>query len=251
MTATLYETLKRCIREQELVAVATVLSGEQLGKKILVWQDGRTISNLSDSELQTAVIRAVQEHFVSLESGRTALHYVSSEIDLFIDVYTPLPRLFVIGAAHIAIPLVSLAKIIGFHTIVIDSRRSFATRDRFPHADELTVDWPAKVLEEKRLDPSSYVAIVSHDDKMDNPALKVALESPARYIGALGSSRTHTKRVEALKEMGLNESQIARIRAPIGVRLGARTTEEIALAIITEIVAASHGIQLHPDSKSS
>ena len=246
MTATLYETLKMCIRKQELVAVATILSGEQLGNKILVWRDGRTLGNLDDRGLQAAITQRTEEYLKALESGRTAIQYASAEIDLFIDVCTPLPRLFIIGAAHIAIPLVSLAKIMGFHTIVIDARRAFATRQRFPHADELIVDWPAKVLEEKRLDSSSYVAIVSHDDKMDNPALKVALESPARYIGALGSTRTHAKRVEALKEMGLIEDQITRIHAPIGVRLGAKTTEEISLAIITEIVAASHGLKLHP-----
>jgi xanthine dehydrogenase accessory factor len=148
----------------------------------------------------------------------------------------------VIGAVHIAIPLVTLAKALGYHTVVIDPRSAFASAERFPHVDELLIEWPDAALEKLRLDESSYVAAISHDEKLDNPALKIALASPARYVGVLGSRKNLPKRLQALKEMGVTGDQLDRLRAPIGLNLGAVLPDEIALSILAEMVSARHGM---------
>jgi xanthine dehydrogenase accessory factor len=146
-----------------------------------------------------------------------------------------------VGAVHNAIPLVTFAKTLGFRTIVVDARGAFATPERFAHADELIMAWPDEALEGK-LNSNSFVVLLTHDPKLDDPALKIALPSQARYIGALGSPKTHAKRLERLREEGMPEEQIARLHAPIGLAIGANTPEEIAVSIIAEVVAARHGL---------
>jgi xanthine dehydrogenase accessory factor len=148
--------------------------------------------------------------------------------------------MFIVGAVHIAIPLVTFAKTLGFHTVVIDARGAFATPERFGHADELVQAWPDEALE-GRLNSNSYVVLLTHDPKLDDPAIMLALPSPARYVGALGSPSTHAKRVERLREEGVPGELLARLHAPIGLKIGARTPEEIAVSIIAEIVAARYG----------
>jgi xanthine dehydrogenase accessory factor len=154
---------------------------------------------------------------------------------VFIESFVPAPTLFIVGAVHIAIALVALAKVLGFRTVVIDAREAFATVERFPHADELVTAWPDDALE-GRLTRSSYVAVLTHDPKLDDPALRVALNSAARYVGALGSPSTHARRLERLRADGLSEAQLARIHGPIGLAIGARTPDEIALSILAEII---------------
>ena len=129
----------------------------------------------------------------------------------------------------------------GFHTTVVDARSAFATPDRFAHADRIILQWPDDALAELELDEGCYIAILSHDDKLDVPALKVALASRARYIGALGSRRTMAGRAQKLREMGISDEQLARVHNPIGLNLGGRRPEEIALAIMAEIVAVRNG----------
>jgi xanthine dehydrogenase accessory factor len=120
--------------------------------------------------------------------------------------------------------------------MVLDARSAFATTDRFHHADQLTIGWPADTLTEMTLDEATYLVFLTHDEKIDNPALAVALASPARYIGALGSRKTHARRVAALQELGVDEAALARIHAPIGLDIGARRPEEIAVAIMGQII---------------
>jgi xanthine dehydrogenase accessory factor len=154
----------------------------------------------------------------------------------FIETISPAPVLYIVGASHIAIALVSIAKLLGYRVVVIDPRGAFATPERFAHADALWVDYPQHVLTPAMLHANTCVAVLTHDAKVDDPALIVALQSKTRYIGALGSRRTHAKRIERLKKAGLSDEQIARIRAPIGLDIGARTAEEIALAVAAQIV---------------
>jgi xanthine dehydrogenase accessory factor len=164
------------------------------------------------------------------------------EVELFFDVHPPPPKLVIVGAVHVAIPLVTFARPLGFRTIVIDPRSAFATVERFAAADELLCEWPQKAMPEVGLNEASYVAVLSHDLKIDLPALEAALRSPARYIGALGSRKTHAKRLAALTEMGFAAAEIDRIHSPIGLDLGGgRRAEEIALSVIAEVVKASHG----------
>ena len=234
----LYPTLKTCLDENQLVAVATVITGDGLGNKMLVWTDGRILGSLGSAALDAEVVTWAQGQMRVQETGWRGF----GAVDVFVDVLPPPSRMIVIGAVHIAIPLVTLAKTLGYHTIVIDPREAFATHERFPHVDELITEWPSNALEKLRLDESAYVVVISHDEKLDNPALKVALTKPTRYVGVLGTRKNLGKRFAALRELGVTDDQLARLQAPIGMRLGAVSPEEIALSILAAMVAAKHGI---------
>ena len=177
---------------------------------------------------ENALARQQSERFVFRQGG--------NEWDVFVDVFPPPPQLVIVGAVHIAIPLVTFAKALGFRTIVVDARRAFATPERFAHADQLLIGWPGDILPTLNLNESTCLVTLTHDEKLDNPALLVALNSPVRYIGALGSKRTHASRAAALQAEGTTDEQIARIHAPIGLDLGGRRPEEIAVAIVAQIV---------------
>ncbi len=240
--ATIYELLKQSLEEEKLVALATVVAGPGLGNKLLIWPDGRTAGDLGSADLNQRVLRYSADLLADQRPDRASFEVAGETVEVFIDVYPPPPKLIVVGAVHIAIPLVTFAKELGFRTIVVDARSAFATPERFSHADELVLKWPAKALEELDIDEATYVVVLTHDEKLDNPALKIAVQSPARYIGALGSPKTHAKRVAKLKAQGVMDEQLARIHAPIGLDLGAQRPEEIAVSIMAEIVAVSHGI---------
>jgi xanthine dehydrogenase accessory factor len=153
----------------------------------------------------------------------------------------PPPTLLVVGAGHVAMPLVTLAKLVGFRTVVIDGRPRLATRERFPDADELVVGIPSEEARRVPLLPSTAVVLVAHDYKYDLPVLRHVLDTPAGYVGMLGSRRRGEAILRLLREEGVAEDRLARIRVPIGLDLGARTAPEIALAILAEIVATRYG----------
>jgi xanthine dehydrogenase accessory factor len=182
---------------------------------------------------------------ICLQSGQSSIFQAKSvsgeEIRLFVDVISPPPQLVMVGGVHIAITLASLAKTLGYRTVVIDPRRAFGNLERFPHADRLIQAWPQEAFAQVTLTRSTAVAMLTHDPKIDDPALKIVLDSPAFYIGALGSRKTNEKRRQRLLEGGVSEEKLARLHAPIGLQLGGRTPEEIALAIMAEIVAVRYG----------
>lgn len=240
--AEVYKSLKRSLDNEELVALATVVAGPGVGNKLLVWPDGRAEGDLGSGELNHQVLQYCPDLLAGQRSERKAFDVAGEPVEIFIDVYPPSPKLIVVGAVHIAIPLVAFANELGFRTTVVDARSAFATAERFSHADELILRWPADALQEMDIDAGSYVVVLTHDEKLDNPALKIALESVARYIGALGSTRTHARRVEKLKAQGVTEEQIDCIHAPVGLDIGAQRPEEIAVSIIAEIIAVSHGV---------
>jgi len=240
----IYPALKICIEENQLAVVATVIAGSGLGNKLMMWADGRTLGSLGGAALDEQACAWLKKQMDAQESGWTSFHVAAhhvEHVDVFADVFAPLSRMIVVGAVHIAIPLVTLAKALGYHTIVVDPRETFATRERFPHVDELIVAWPSDALEKLRPDEGTYIAVLSHDEKLDNPALKVALARPARYVGVLGTSKNIGKRLAALRELGSTEDELSRLQAPIGMRLGAVSPEEIALSILAAMVAAKHG----------
>jgi len=226
-----YEPVRDAAAGRRALAMATVVSGaeELIGRKLWLRDDGTTGGSLPEP---AAVL--VRDALASGASRRAAI--AGSEV--FLDVLMPPPRLVVVGGVHIAIPLVALARTLGFETIVVDPREAFASAARFPHADRIVSKWPDRALEEIRPDPSTAVAVLAHDPKLDDPALMIALRSPAYYVGALGSSRTQEKRQARLREAGLSEDALARLYAPIGLDLGGRSPEEIALAVMAQIVAA-------------
>lgn len=155
---------------------------------------------------------------------------------VFLRPYNPPVRLVVVGAAHIASPLASMAATAGIAVQIVDPRSAFATEERFP-AVELIRAWPMEALSEMNLDARTAVVTLTHDEKLDDPALITALGSKAFYIGALGSTRTHAKRLERLRDQGFAEEDLARIHAPIGLDIGAQTPAEIAVAILAELLS--------------
>ena len=176
----------------------------------------------------------------SLVSAARSVDTGEGSVELFFEVFEPLPKLVIVGAVHVAIHLIHIAQRLGFRCIVVDARSVFASEERFPHADELIVKWPSEALREMPLNDSTYCVFLTHDPKLDDPALQVALDAGVRYVGALGSKKTHAKRVASLQEMGVSEEAIATIHAPIGLDLGGRKPEEIALAITAQLVQARY-----------
>ena len=239
---TIYEMLTAAIAAEQPVAVATVVGGqESAGAKLLALPGGTTLGSLGAGLPEQDVIGDMLAMLARAESGIRSYATPTGDVQLFIETYPPPPTMFIVGAVHIAIPLVTFAKTLGFRAVVVDARGAFATPERFAHADELIMAWPDEALEGK-LNSNSFVVLLTHDPKLDDPALKVALPSPARYVGALGSPTTHAKRLARLREEGMPEQQLARLHAPIGLKLGASTPEEIAVSIIAEVVAAKHGL---------
>jgi xanthine dehydrogenase accessory factor len=185
----------------------------------------------------------------NLESGEAELtrgaptgsERARREGDVFVEPFRRPAHLVIIGAIHIAIPLHRLAKLMGYRVTVIDARAKFATRERFPEADELIVAWPDEAMTKIAVDNSTYVVILTHDPKFDLPALRSVLKKPAGYIGAIGSRKTNQNRFDALRKEGFKEDELARVHGPIGLDLGGRGAEETALGILAEITAERFG----------
>jgi len=221
--------------------VATVIEGPQLGRSALVFEDGRVegtlLEGLAMGPLRDAALAALrQERSTTLE-----LQADGGPVSVFLEVFPHEPRLVIFGGVHVAVELVRLAKPLGYRTIVADGRESFLTRERFPTADELILGWPEEAFTRIGLDASCYVCILSHDPKFDEPALKLALRSPAAYVGAIGSRKTQTERCQWLQAEGLTPEQIDRLHGPIGLDLGGRQPAETALAILAEMTAVRYG----------
>jgi len=176
-----------------------------------------------------------------LRSSATSRTITTDSGDVYVEILRPPATLLIFGAGVVAIPLVSLAKVLGFHTVIVDGRPRFATRERFPDADELRIGIVSEIAEEMRLGPTTPVVLVAHDYKIDVPVLIRALRSDAPYIGLLGSRRRGAAILQMLRDEGIGEEQLRRVRVPIGLDLGADTAEEIALAVMAEIVAVRHG----------
>lgn len=236
-----FNRLESDLNNDRLAVRALVLTGKLKGEHLYAYPDGKVIENLSDDALYKAIEEFLPEIFAHQQCTRKSFEIDSEPIEVFFDVLAPSPKLLVVGAVHIAIPLVEYAKILGFHTTVIDPRSAFSNVERFPHVDQLVKEWPQDYLERYPWDEGTYLVVVSHDDKLDEPALEIGCRNTARYIGALGSKKTFSNHVRDLKEAGISDEQIARIHSPIGLDLAARGPEEIALAIIGEMVAVRNG----------
>jgi xanthine dehydrogenase accessory factor len=222
-----HRRLLTALEAEETVALATRLDGDS---HLLAWPDGRLEGDCSLAPPLTALF-----------PGPAAELHCAPEGDVFLQVYTPAPTLVIVGAVHLAMPLVGLAQTLGFRVRVVDARQAFATRERFPTADELVVAWPQDTLKAEQLGPQDHVVILSHDPKFDLPALRIALRSRVAYVGLLGSRVTQAKRKDALRKEGFGETELARIHGPVGLDLGGQVPAEIALAILAEIVAVRHG----------
>jgi xanthine dehydrogenase accessory factor len=239
----LYPELKEMLQQEKGVALATVVRGpDQIGAKLLVFPDGTTHGTLGSAALNEQVAVDADR---AIWTGDASIHTynltATQPYEIFIEGFPPPPSLIIVGAGHIAIPLTTFAKTLNYRVVVVDARAAFATRERFPHADELIVEWPDEVLAKMDLNPSTSIAVLTHDPKFDEPTLKVVLSRRVGYVGAIGSRKTGAERAERLKQQGLTDEQLSRIHGPIGLNIGATSPEEMALAIMAEIVATRHG----------
>jgi xanthine dehydrogenase accessory factor len=225
---TIYERLRLAIEGEERAVLLTVIEGPDLGAKLLMVEGEEPVG---DAPGELAGLG---------EDARTGLVEHEGR-KVFVETYGPPPKLVVLGAVDVAESLCALAGGIGWRTIVADTRGRLATRERIPSADELIVAWPDEALAQVGLDVDSAVVVLTHDEKLDTPALVVALRSPAFYVGALGSRRAQAARRERLLEEGLTEDELARLAGPCGLDLGASAPPETALSILSEAVAVRAG----------
>ncbi len=241
----IYGSLARRLAAGEPLAVVSVLAGPDalLNRKLIVLPDGTTEGDLDPPGGREAVAQAALEALAQ-EAGRDLS--LADGLTLFIEVYPPTPRLIIIGAVHIAGYLDPLARTLGFETILVDPRSAFNTPERFPDVSRRVLEWPGKALPALGLDRWAYVVVLTHDPKLDDPALQIALRSEARYVGALGSRRTARLRADRLRRAGLSEAQIGRLHAPIGLPLGGQSPAEIALSILAEIVQVRSSARPEP-----
>jgi xanthine dehydrogenase accessory factor len=221
-------------RDGGRAAEVTLLEGARPGAKLLIDADGGRSGSLGAPELDDEGARAAGELLWTDTSERRG--------PLFIDVVAPAPLLVLFGAVDIAAHLCTLAKDCGWRPFVVDPRARFATPERFPDADEVIAAWPDEAFARLGgIDPATSIVVLTHDPKLDDAALTIALRSPARFVGAMGSRRAQAARRERLVAAGLGEDELERLSAPVGLDLGAIAREEMALSILAEVVAARHG----------
>ncbi len=216
--------IAEAIRTEQPVALAVRVSGPHIGAKQLV-SPGAALNGEIDEQARSLLAR-----------GETGLVTVGDD-EVFVSSFAPRPRMYVFGAIDFASALASIGRFLGYHVTVCDARAKFVTAERFPDVDELVVDWPDRFLASAPVDERTAICVLTHDNKFDVPILKAALASPAGYVGAMGSRRTTERRSERLREEGVSDEQLQRIHAPIGLKIGSRTPEEVAVAIAAEIVS--------------
>jgi xanthine dehydrogenase accessory factor len=228
-----YALARDWVARRQRGAIITAIRGpeEVLGRKLSAGPDGSVAGSLGPGLDESALA-------IARQAGRSTRAHLTDEVEVFVDVLRPLPTLVIVGGAHIAVVLAQLAKLMGYRTEIIDPRRAFGSEARFPSADSVSHAWPDKALVANPPGPETAVVTLSHDPKIDDPGLAAALTGEAFYVGALGSRKTNAQRRERLAALGFSEEQLARIHAPVGLDIGADNPEEIALAIMAEIVAA-------------
>ncbi len=237
----LEQTIVDLMRARRPFAVCTVISvGAHNAAKLVVRLDsGEVVARTGGPEparFERAIAAEAQSRDATARSGVAEL----DDRKVYVDITLPEPRLIIVGAVHVAMALCDMASMAGFEVWVIDPRPALNNRERFPRAHERLVAWPEESLPSLAIDENTYVAVLTHDDKFDDPTLEHVLRTPARYIGAIGSKTTQRLRRERLQERGISVSDVARIHGPIGLDIGAQSPHEIAVAILSEMIAVRH-----------
>lgn len=233
-----WDAVREAVLAGRPAALALGVAPAALAGRLLALREGGAAVGSLDPALDAAVTEAA---LADAGARRLALPFAGGEAQVFVEGLLPPRRLFVAGATEIAAALARLARPLGYRVVVADARSPFATAERIPDADAVLREWPDAVLARAGLDAGSAVVVLTHDPKFDVPALARALRSDAGYVGALGSRRTQARRREQLREVGVTDEELARLRAPIGLDLGGREPEEIALAILAEVQAVRYG----------
>jgi xanthine dehydrogenase accessory factor len=223
------------------VVVGTLLTPEGTAKPAVFRENGTVEHTGWPGWMLTGLQEAARNALQKEASASIEVSGPDSKAEVLLEVFARRPRLVIFGGVHIAMALVPLAKMMGYYVIVADGRQAFVTRERFPLADELILGWPEEAYSRSGLDRSTYVCVLSHDPKFDEPAMELALRSPAAYIGAIGSRKVQATRREKLREKGFSEEELGRLHGPIGLDLGGRSPAETALAIIAEMTAVRYG----------
>lgn len=240
---TAFDRLAEAVKAETPIASATLVDPPgRAGAKMVIDLDGNSEGTLGDADLDARVrVDAV----TLLRNGVTELRrypIADAVASVFIESFTPLPRLLIMGSVHAAPALCALAARVGYHVTVIDARATYTTRERFPDAADLIVAWPHRALESlPALDPSTFVVVLTHDPKFEEPLLPILLRSDARYVGMIGSRTTQAQRRAMLRRNGLTDEDLARLHGPVGLDLGAVTPEEIAIAILAEMTMVKYG----------
>jgi len=234
LSANVFQEIKSLINIEDAFTHITVIisDAQHLGLEMLISSDGDAFGSLGD-DLDAKMLSIDKVATIQSSSYRMALDEAN---EIFINVIRPPQTIVIFGGVHIAIALTSMANQLGYHTVLIDPRKAWGNEDRFPNVDQLIQSWPDEAFEQFKITSSTAIVTLTHDPKLDDPALKIALNSSAFYVGALGSKSTDAKRRERLLADGVNEEQISRLHAPIGLDIGAQNPEEIALAIMSEVV---------------
>ena len=230
-------SIRELIAAERLGAVATIVEGSDLGTKAVIdAKDGLIAGRLPDALAGDIIADAGQ--LMRFEQNRT-LDYGTTSV--YIETLAPTPQLVIIGAVHVAQELTTLASHLGFRVTVTDSRPAFTTPERFPEAASVLVGWPDDVMPDITLDPRTYVVLLSHDARFEDPVMPWVLGSDVRYIGAMGSRRTSANRAERLAEAGYDPETISRIHGPVGLDIGAETPAEVAVSILAEMIQVRYG----------
>lgn len=236
MRSEVYTALSEAIQNDMTAVQATVIAGPAAGSEMLYIPPDRWIGALGEADSDT-----VREKITTMVQDGGTTQFEDDGNRLFIETHTPPPHLVIIGGVHIAIPLITFAKELGFQTTVIDAREQFLTPERFSHADRLIDAWPDEGLAQLNLHPGVAAVCLAHDPKFEDPAITSLLASNVGYIGAMGSRKTSAERRERLKLEGFSDEQLDRIYGPVGINIGAKSPAEIALSILAEIVAVRRG----------
>ncbi|HYZ55102.1 MAG TPA: XdhC/CoxI family protein [Streptosporangiaceae bacterium] len=239
--------LAAAVQREEPMAVATVIAGPgQIGARRVIYADGAAAGTLGAGDRLDAAVD--DDARGMLAQGQTGVRRYGAlgerrgdELAVFVNSFAPPPRMLVFGAIDFAAAVARIGKFLGYRVTVCDARGVFATPARFREADEVLVEWPHRYLESATVDERTVICVLTHDPKFDVPLLEVALRTPAGYIGAMGSRRTHEDRLSRLREAGLTDAELARLRSPIGLDLGARTPEETAVSIAAELIQLRWG----------
>jgi xanthine dehydrogenase accessory factor len=242
------DLVAEAIREDRPIAIVTVIDhatrAELVGQSLMVTDD-EVRGGLDDEALEVAIVDAARQ---ALTWGEVRLLHLGpagerrgDDVAVLVEAFAPRPRLLVFGAIDFAGAVASIGSFLGYHVTVCDARARFATAARFPDADEVVVDWPHRYLASTHVDERTAMCVLTHDPKFDVPVLKQALQTDAGYIGVMGSRRTHTDRLERLRDEGVTEEQLTRLHSPIGLDLGGKTPQETAVAIAAELILTQRG----------
>jgi xanthine dehydrogenase accessory factor len=236
VTSPVLEATRALIDEDAFGMVVTVIAGPEARAKAVLDHSGDMIAG----SLPERLAASARVDALALMPRETSTTLAYGEDELFFEVIAPRPRLFVFGAVHIAQELVQHAGLLGFHTVVADPRPAFVTKERFPEADELRVGWPDAVVDASAFDARTFVVVLTHDRRFEDPLWPLLLPTDVRYIGAMGSSKTSAARRRRLLDAGFTDEQVDRIHGPIGLDIGSRAAGEVAIAILGEMISARY-----------